>query len=295
MGRLNLTAVNVRKTALAQFKAKQIPTLPNWVDIVRDVPPAQILIRQQAVKHPLNKVRTRTLPSGKTEQYLLQSTQSKKSKSGKARHVFTPKQLRYEEDSLRRTFFSDHPWELARPRVVLETSGDQYKEADWSTGLMQPGVPLSGESVVQRQLWLLENVADITVPQAYDIARKEFYKLRRREERRDRVAAEEARHMGAQFGKSAIQISMGVENEMYQDWEKWSRQTVMEQTSRVAAFEGTVANSEDAVLKETANDSSEQNSGRTRPGIGRPATGEGVFAQQAQLDARVQRRPSDSP
>jgi small subunit ribosomal protein S23 len=286
MGRLNLTAFNVRRTALAKFKSRQIPALPNWVDIVQDVPPAQILVRQQPVKHPLSKVRTRTLPNGKTQQYV-QISEPKRSKSAKARHVFQPKQLRYEEDSLRKTFFSDHPWELARPRVILETSGDQHKNADWSTGLVQPGIPLSGECVVQRQLWLLQNVPDITIPQAYDIARKEFYTLRRREELRDRVAAEEARHMGAKFGKSQMEISMGIENAMYNDWEKWSRQVVFEQTSRVAAFEGTVAKEEEDVLKDNvlAEDSSRQ-----RQGNGRPAMGSAVFAQQAHLDSRIQRR-----
>lgn len=295
MGRLNLTAFNVRKTALAKFKAKQIPSIPNWIDVVRDVPPAQILIRQQPVKHPLTQIRTRSLPNGKTEQYV-RVTEPQKPKSARGgHHLFSPKELRYEEDSLRRTFYSDHPWELARPRVVLETSGDQYKDADWSTGLVQPGIPLSGECVVQRQLWLLENVPDITVPQAYDTARKEFYTLRRRQELGDRIAAEEARHMGAQFGKSAIQISMGIESEMYNDWEAWSRQQLVEQMSRNAAFEGTVASAEDAVLKETAEQ--EEGQGLQNSGLegkSRSPLGAGVFAQQAQLDARNQRRPARS-
>jgi len=280
MGRLNLTAINVRRTALASIKAKKTSVHPSWTDIVGDVPPAQILIRQQPPQHALTQVRTRTRPDGRTEQYV-QVLAHKKPKSAKGRHLFTPTNLRYEEDSLRRRFFSDHPWELARPRVVLETSGDQYQHADWSTGLVQPGIPLSGESVVQRQLWLLENVPDITIPQAYDMARKEFYTLRRQEETRNRIAAEEARHMGAQFGKSAIQIGMGIENQAYNDWEKWARQNVSEQTQRNAAFEGTIVSTAEEALKEVAEDQ-EQDS--------RPAIGAGVFAQQQQFDSRSQRR-----
>ncbi|KAG9777531.1 Small ribosomal subunit protein mS23 [Exophiala dermatitidis] len=280
MGRINLTAVNVRRTALAKLKTRQIPTKPSWLDITGDVPPAQILVRQQPLQHHFTKVRTRSLPNGKTEQYV-QVVEPKKRKTLKDRHLFMPKKLQYEEDSLRSRFFSDHPWELARPRVVLETSGDQYKNADWSTGLVQPGVPLSGESVVQRQLWLLGNVPDITVAQAYDIARKEFYTLRRQEETRNRIAAEEARHMGAQFGKSAIQISMQIENQMYNDWERWSRQQVAEQTQRAAAFEGTISKVEDQSLKEVAQVEGEGE---------RPAIGAGVFAQQQKLDSRNLRR-----
>jgi len=75
---------------------------------------------------------------------------------------------------LRKRFFSDHPWELARPRVVLEKDGRDAEHVDWSKGLQQPGRPTTGEDVVQRQLHLLQNVPDITVSQAYDKARKEF-------------------------------------------------------------------------------------------------------------------------
>ncbi|EXJ86388.1 hypothetical protein A1O3_03339 [Capronia epimyces CBS 606.96] len=280
MGRISLTALNVRRTAVAKLKAKQITQQPSWLNIVGDIPPAQILVRQPSLQHPLTKVRTRSLPSGKTEQYV-QVVEPRKRKTLKDRHLFMPKRLQYEEDSLRSRFFSDHPWELARPRVVLETSGDQYKNADWSTGLIQPGVPLSGESVVQRQLWLLQNVPDITVSQAYDIARKEFYSLRRQEETRNRIAAEEARHMGAQFGKPAIQIGMKIENEMYNDWERWSRQVVAEQTQRTAAFEGSISKVEDDSIKEIAQSEGEPE---------RPAIGTGVFAQQQKLESRSLRR-----
>ena len=285
MGRINLTAVNVRKTALAKFKAKQIPALPCWVDVVADVPPAQILIRKQPFQHPLTQVRTRTLPSGKTERYT-QGIEHKKAKSAKSRCLFSPTKLRYEEDALRTRFFNDHPWELARPRVVLETSGDQYKGADWSTGLIQPGIPLSGECVVQRQLWLLENIPDITIPQSYDIARKEFYKLRRREEIRNRIAAEEARHMGAQFGKSAIQIGMQLESQMYNDWEEWSRAQSAEMMQRAAAFEGTtVSSSEDAASKAMAGPAREGSSYNI---------GAGVFSHIQNINAGLSRRTGGS-
>jgi small subunit ribosomal protein S23 len=107
--------------------------------------------------------------------------------------------------------------------------------------------------VVQRQLWLLENIPDITIPQAYDLARKEFYKLRRAEETRDRIAAEEARHMGAQFGPSYNKISMKIENEMFNKWEVWARGQLLEQVQRTAAFEGTAGMAkEETALQETA-------------------------------------------
>jgi len=93
--------------------------------------------------------------------------------------------------------------------------------------------------------------------------------------------------MGAQFGKSQLQIAMGIENGMYNDWEKWSRQVVFEQTSRVAAFEGTVAKDEEDALRENA---SNADMPQQRQAAGRPAIGAAVFAQQTQLDSRIQRR-----
>ena len=46
--------------------------------------------------------------------------------------MFQPQHITYEEDRLRRDFFGDHPWELARPRVMLEDDGKDYQKWDWS-------------------------------------------------------------------------------------------------------------------------------------------------------------------
>ncbi|KAK5064933.1 hypothetical protein LTR84_000767 [Exophiala bonariae] len=282
MGRINLTALNVRKTSLARVRARQLPFKPSWVDAVADIPPAQILTRPQPIQHPVTHTRTRTLPNGTTEQYSVATEQKKSKAAAKNRHLFTPRKIRYEEDSLRRRFFSDHPWELARPRVVLETDGNQQKYADWSRGLMQPGIALSGESVVQRQLWLLENIPDITLAQAYDIARKEFYALRRREETRDRIAAEEARHMGARFGMSYGEVSMKIEGAIYDDWEKWAREQLVLQMSRTAAFEGTAGMQvEQEVVEENAGD---EGQGAETPSS---SLGRDAFAREAKSAPRV--------
>lgn len=259
MGRLNLSAIQVRRRALQKYNSStgrglNKAIIPNWVDVVGEVPPAQILTRQQPHQHGVTQIRTRTIPgriegTTRTEQYTSIATPPRK-KSAKPSRLFAPVQIRYEEDELRHRFFSDHPWELARPRIVLETDGDQYKSADWSKGLKQPGVPLSGESVIQRQLWLLENTPDITIPASYDIARREFYMLRRAEETRRRIAIEEAEHMGAQFKQTAIQKSLGIEDKMYNDWEKWSREQTVDQMQRNSAFGGESMPVEEDVLKE---------------------------------------------
>ena len=45
---------------------------------------------------------------------------------------------------LRSDFFGDHPWELARPRLVVEDSGNDAKGYDWRT-IQQKGKQLDGE------------------------------------------------------------------------------------------------------------------------------------------------------
>lgn len=45
---------------------------------------------------------------------------------------------------LRKKFYKEHPWELARPRVVVEEDGADYVRQDWSR-MEQNGKPLDGE------------------------------------------------------------------------------------------------------------------------------------------------------
>ncbi|KKY32625.1 putative mitochondrial 37s ribosomal protein rsm25 [Diaporthe ampelina] len=138
------------------------------------------------------------------------------------RNIFKPEQITYPEDELRWNFFKDHPWELARPRVVVELDGKDGRYVDWSKGLKQPGVPVTGESVIQRQLWLMENREGMSKEQAYDIARKELYNIRQQQDIERRVAKEEARMVGAYFGKSRLEVSMELENAVYEKWKKWA-------------------------------------------------------------------------
>lgn len=64
----------------------------------------------------------------------------------KPRNIFKPQRIIHPEDELRQTFFKDHPWELARPRIAVELDGKDAQYLDWSTGLQQPGMQVTGES-----------------------------------------------------------------------------------------------------------------------------------------------------
>ncbi|CAK7198006.1 mitochondrial ribosomal small subunit component [Sporothrix eucalyptigena] len=186
------------KIIRTQYRKDDWPVVPAWLKAIETIPPAEVITRTIPIAHhpPNPKLR-------------------------KPRRTYRPQKIVYEEDELRQTFYRDHPWELARPRVVLETDGKDARRYDWSKGLVQEGIPLCGECVVQRQMHLM-HTTDLTKEQAYDKARREFYTLRHQEEVERRVAQEEARMVGAYFGKSALQIGMEREDQSYHWWLRWA-------------------------------------------------------------------------
>jgi len=147
MGRYNFRALQVRQKALQNLNVQR-KTPPAWFDIVGDIPPAQILIRHQPIQHDLVRERLKTIPSpehGPSKTRVeIEVVKKRLSKSRKPSKLFSPMQMRYEEDELRKTFYKDHPWELARPRIVLENDGTDYQRYDWSK-IQQLGKKLDGE------------------------------------------------------------------------------------------------------------------------------------------------------
>ncbi|KAL4964760.1 mitochondrial 37S ribosomal protein mS23 [Aspergillus stella-maris] len=239
MGKYNLTALQVRETTLRGFAAGKPGQVPLWTNAVRDIPPAQILVRGQPQQHQLVRQRVKTDLTTKKGQVVFE-TQEKRVKPKKASRMFLPVEIRYEEDQLRREFFKDHPWELARPRILVESTGKDSVNYNWER-MQQPGKKLDGESVVQRQLWLLNNVPDMTKSTAYDIARREFYRLRLQEDIERRVAAEEAEATGANFGPTYLEIGMELENQQHEVWKTWARteaQIVDQSSSSADSAEG---------------------------------------------------------
>ncbi|KAK3314650.1 mitochondrial ribosomal protein S25 [Apodospora peruviana] len=172
---------------------------PAWLAAVESIPPSEILTRPYPIQH----------------------TEPKKRARRPSHNLFRPTQIVYPEDELRQNFYRDHPWELARPKMVLEMDGKDARYRDWSKGIRQPGMALSGECVVQRQLYLMENHG-LTKAQAYDVSRKEFYKLRQREEIENRIAVEEARMVGAYFDKNILEHSLDAEDLAFEGWKAWA-------------------------------------------------------------------------
>ncbi|KAL9108633.1 MAG: hypothetical protein Q9227_006579 [Pyrenula ochraceoflavens] len=244
MGRLNLSAIRHRSRALAALDSRPQMRTPSWMTALASIPISQPLLRQQPTAHPVPSTRTRTLPlppeatpemklnpPTETVSTLLHhgrrhTPKSSRKRQGKRSRLFQPVKIEYEEDHIRQMFYKDHPWELARPRIVQEQSGDDAGRYgwDWSTGIEQPGKPLNGESVVHRTLYLLENEPDITLAHAYTKARREFYAIRHQEDVTRRIAVEEATHTGAVYPDYADPIVSGMRREdaAFAEWRSWA-------------------------------------------------------------------------
>jgi small subunit ribosomal protein S23 len=87
-------------------------------------------------------------------------------------------------------------------------------------------------------MWLMENVG-LTKAEAYDKARREFYRIRHLDAVRRRIAKEEALFTGAYFGKGPLEISMELENDAYEHWRAWAAKEIeAEQASRAQMMSG---------------------------------------------------------
>ncbi|EJT79420.1 37S ribosomal protein S25 [Gaeumannomyces tritici R3-111a-1] len=236
----DLRAVNVAKAvrqSLSAFRGNERgrPATPKWLKAIESIPPSELLTRPVPVQH-----------------------QKVASKSRSPKNIFKPQNIVYPEDKLRQEFYRDHPWELARPRVILEVDGKDSWYCDWSKGIAQRGIPLTGESVVQRQMWLMNNehlsrervdpsdsespkelvmMGPLSKNAAYDKARREFYELRQEEEIERRIAREEAMMVGAYFGKNALQVGADLEDHEYERWKAWAaKRHKAGEAARAAAY-----------------------------------------------------------
>jgi small subunit ribosomal protein S23 len=75
-------------------------------------------------------------------------------------------------------------------------------------------------------MWLMNNKG-MSKQKAYDTARHEFYQLRHQDEIEARIAVEEARMVGAYFGKSLLQVGVELEDQQYENWKEWATKEIM--------------------------------------------------------------------
>jgi small subunit ribosomal protein S23 len=120
---INLKPSRVYQTATKLIESQSIRQPPPWYKTIGSIPPSEILTRTLPAQHRESRPNTRTRKPSK---------------------MFKPQLLEYEEDQLRKEFYGDHPWELARPRIILEDDGKDGQRCDWSR-IQQPGRSLNGE------------------------------------------------------------------------------------------------------------------------------------------------------
>lgn len=83
--------------------------------------------------------------------------------------------------------------------------------------MIQLTKPLDGELVVQRTIWLAKNT-ELSLTEAYDKARFEFYQLRMQEEMKLTVAREELTMFGAVYPITNTQWGLEQEQEYIDAW-----------------------------------------------------------------------------
>jgi len=239
MGRYDFRAQRVLATANQLLETNRISTPPPWYNIVQDVPPAAALTRPVFRDARTVSEQRAAKRIGKSSRQFQQLRESKsRLQDHKMKKIFRPMDIGHGEDRLRVEFFGDHPWELARPRVILEDGGNDSVDYNWSH-IKQPSKRLDGESVIQRQLYLM-NVEGLHKELAYDVARKEFYQYRHLEEVERRIAKEEALSTGAYFGKGPNEISLQLEDQIWEHWKTWAFEQVEKEKQRNAsAYSGT--------------------------------------------------------
>lgn len=129
MGRHSFAAQNINKSTQSLLNTKRLAHPPPAFIPLATFPPSTRLVRPPKQR-------------------------SAKPGSKRTSRLFAPLSIGYQEDRLRWEYFNDHPWELARPRVMLESDGRDHERWDWSLpldfGLLRPVVKDGEEKVWDR-------------------------------------------------------------------------------------------------------------------------------------------------
>ncbi|EJS43317.1 rsm25p [Saccharomyces arboricola H-6] len=252
--KIQTNAVNVLQRTSAYLKSGLLKETPAWYNVVASILPSTKFTREPRFKNPSNGSILGKLVDVSERQHvnkngLYKTRPNTNDKRVGVKKLYKPPKLTFVEDRLRALFYQQHPWELSRPKILVENEiGDE--NYDWSH-MLQLGKLLDGESVIQRTMYLLKTKQYKSTVEAYDHARYEFYALRMQEDMQQQVALEEAEMFGSIFGTSAIEHGIQKEQEVLDVWER----KVIEETELMAARSSNPAGSwKDDTASETAQD-----------------------------------------
>lgn len=107
----------VAKHVSNMLKGNLMKKAPVWLPVVQAIPPGPSIIRSQNPEVNISG-------QSELEQTLLSKPHNTNRLRHSEKHLRTPpprpRAIVYPEDKLRRQFFKDHPFELARPKVLVE-------------------------------------------------------------------------------------------------------------------------------------------------------------------------------
>ncbi|RUS17062.1 mitochondrial ribosomal protein S25 [Endogone sp. FLAS-F59071] len=132
-----------------------------------------------------------------------------------------PRAIVYPEDRLRRQFYRDHPFELQRPRIMVEND-EGFNRTDFSKLLLDEMDPsmVTGETVIKHQLYLMINEGK-TEREAYALATADFYRVRQLEELHERAVRDEiVKHLGPDYAKVNSWRAIELEEKAIKDGEE---------------------------------------------------------------------------
>lgn len=229
--KIQVNAVNVLQRTSAYLRSGLLQKTPAWYEVVASLPPSSKFTRDPRLVNPSTNEKIaylREASEGLNSRGFYKTRSKKLEKKVTTNKLYRAPQLKFVEDQLREVFYQQHPWELSRPKVLVENEvGETY---DWAH-IHQLGKQLDGESVVQRTLYLLKNNEGSSFLEAYDQARFEFYRLRMQQEVEQQVAQEEAEMFGSIYGQSAIEFGVEQEQKVIDVW----KQKALEETELLAA------------------------------------------------------------
>ncbi|KAJ2704388.1 mitochondrial ribosomal small subunit component [Coemansia sp. IMI 203386] len=212
-------ARGVQQTYEQLLKANLRDQVPAWLRAMRSVPPTDSLVRDPSyfstkgtlgfekgkaggadaadTRGEATRIK-RSLPKGCVS--IGHSKRQLRTRSTR------PPKIEFPEDKLRREFYKNHPFELSRPRIVMEPTGRTNE--DWSR-LTKGAGQVTGEDVVRHQHYLMQSKG-MGEQEAYAQVTNELYKIRAREEMEAKIAQQEARAYGARMLEKPFSTRMVV-------------------------------------------------------------------------------------
>ena len=219
--KIQTNAVNILERTSSYLQAGLLKNVPAWYDVVASIPPTTKFAREPKLeKNPstgMDKTILGPFSENVNKKGLYKTRYNTSDRKVSTNRLYRAPKLVYVEDKLRQLFYEQHPWELSRPKMVIEN--ELETGYDWSH-IQQLGRPLDGESVVQRSLFLVRNNECSNLVDAYNQARFEFYRVRMQQDMEEQVAEEEAEMFGSVFGVSALEYGVEREQKVIDQWKK---------------------------------------------------------------------------